>query len=184
MEIGGLEFDWDEGNRERCQTHGLSIREIESLFQSPLSVFPDPEHSREEERFIGIGKTDEDRSVFIVFTLRRRETKGCSFVQSARGTCTRKRSITLKKKLPRLKSDAEAEAFVDKADLTQFDLSEMRELRFELGPKTERVNMRLPKPLLDAVKARAARQKIPYQRYIRAVLEQAVGSPERKGPRA
>jgi uncharacterized DUF497 family protein len=73
MEISGPEFDWDEGNREKCQTHGLSIREIESLFQSPLSVFPDPEHSSEKERFIGIGKTDEDRSVFIVFTLRRRD---------------------------------------------------------------------------------------------------------------
>ena len=80
----------------------------------------------------------------------------------------------MKKKLLKLKSDAEAEAFVDEADLTQFDLSQMRELRFELGPKTERVNMRLPKPLLDAVKARAARQRIPYQRYIRAVLERAV----------
>jgi predicted DNA binding CopG/RHH family protein len=89
----------------------------------------------------------------------------------------------MRKKLPRLKSDAEAEAFVDKADLTQFELSEMRELRFELGPKTERVNMRLPKPLLEAVKARAARQKIPYQRYIRAVLEQAVARQDRKGQR-
>ncbi|HWM30400.1 MAG TPA: CopG family antitoxin [Methyloceanibacter sp.] len=84
----------------------------------------------------------------------------------------------MKKKLPRLKSDAEAEAFVDKVDLTKFDLSAMRELRFEFGPKTERVNMRLPKPLLDAVKAHAARQQIPYQRFIRAVLERAVGRPE------
>jgi predicted DNA binding CopG/RHH family protein len=81
----------------------------------------------------------------------------------------------MKKKLPRLASDAEAEAFVEKADLTEFDLSTMRELRFELGPKTERVNMRLPKPLLDAVKAHAAKQRIPYQRFIRAVLERAVG---------
>jgi predicted DNA binding CopG/RHH family protein len=81
----------------------------------------------------------------------------------------------MKKKLPRLESDAEAEAFIDKADLTTFDLSEMRELHFEFGPKTERVNMRLPKALLDAVKAQAAKQRIPYQRFIRAVLEKAVG---------
>ena len=81
----------------------------------------------------------------------------------------------MKKKLPRLESDAEAEAFIDKADLTTFDLSEMRELHFEFGPKTERVNMRLPKALLDAVKAHAAKQRIPYQRFIRAVLEKAVG---------
>ena len=41
----------------------------------------------------------------------------------------------MKKKLLRLRSDAEAEAFVDKADLTEFDLSEMRELRFEFDPE-------------------------------------------------
>ena len=85
----------------------------------------------------------------------------------------------MKKKLPRLRSYAEAEAFVDEADLTEFDLSGMRELRFELGPKTERVNMRLPKSLLDAVKAQAARQQIPYQRFIRAVLERAVARQDR-----
>ena len=84
----------------------------------------------------------------------------------------------MKKKRPRLKSDTEAEAFVDKADLTEFDLSRMRELRFEFSPKTERVNMRLPKSLLDAVKAQAARQQIPYQRFIRAVLEQAIARQE------
>jgi predicted DNA binding CopG/RHH family protein len=80
----------------------------------------------------------------------------------------------MKKKLPRLKTDAEAEAFVDQADLTQYDLSDMREFRFEVRPKTERINMRLPKSLLDAVKAQAAKQQIPYQRFIRAVLERAV----------
>lgn len=72
MEVDGLEFDWDEGNREKCQKHGLSTDDIESLFQRPLSVFPDPEHSSEEERFIGVGKTDQERSVFVAFTLRRR----------------------------------------------------------------------------------------------------------------
>jgi len=67
-----LEFDWDEGNREKCQKHGLSVRDIEGLFQEQLAVYPDPDHSTEEERFVGIGRTDEDRSVLIVFTLRTR----------------------------------------------------------------------------------------------------------------
>jgi CopG antitoxin of type II toxin-antitoxin system len=40
----------------------------------------------------------------------------------------------MKKKLPKLASDAEAEAFVVRVDLTEFDLSEMRELRFKIGP--------------------------------------------------
>ena len=81
----------------------------------------------------------------------------------------------MKKKLPRLKSDKQAEEFVEKADLTEYDLSGMRPLRFEFQPKTERVNMRLPTPLLDAVKARAKSQGMPYQRFIRQALEQAVG---------
>ena len=35
-----------------------------------MAAFPDPTHSTEEDRFIGIGKTKQGRSLFIVFTLR------------------------------------------------------------------------------------------------------------------
>ncbi|MCC7048241.1 MAG: BrnA antitoxin family protein [Alphaproteobacteria bacterium] len=80
----------------------------------------------------------------------------------------------MKKKLPRLRSDSEAEAFVADTDLTQYDLSEMKRMRFEFQPKTERVNMRLPKPLLQAVKTSAAKAGVPYQRFIRQALEVAV----------
>lgn len=83
----------------------------------------------------------------------------------------------MKKKLPKLRTDEEAEEFVANADLTEYDVSEFRSVLFEFQPKTERVNMRLPKPLLDAVKASAARAGVPYQRFIRQVLEAAVGRP-------
>jgi predicted DNA binding CopG/RHH family protein len=79
-----------------------------------------------------------------------------------------------KKKLPELKSDEEAEEFVAEADLTAYDLSGMRTVHFEFEPKRERVNMRLPRRLLDAVKAAAARAGVPYQRFIRQALEAAV----------
>ena len=46
--------------------------------------------------------------------------------------------------------------------------------RFEFNPKTERVNMRLSKDLLDSVKAHAAQVGMSYQRYIRHALERAV----------
>lgn len=75
----------------------------------------------------------------------------------------------MKAKLPKLRTDREAEAFVAKADL-----SEMRPVRFEFQPKDERVNMRLPRPLLEAVKATAARAGVPYQRFIHQALEEAV----------
>jgi predicted DNA binding CopG/RHH family protein len=80
----------------------------------------------------------------------------------------------MKTKLPKLKSHKEAEDFVAKSDLTQFDLSDMRVMRFEFQPKDERVNMRLPKPLLEAVKESAAAEGMPYQRFIRQALEAAV----------
>jgi predicted DNA binding CopG/RHH family protein len=81
----------------------------------------------------------------------------------------------MKKKLPELRSDEAAEKFVDNADLSEYDLSGMEMVRFEFQPKTERVNMRLPRPLLDAVKASAAKAGLPYQRFIRQALEAAVG---------
>ena len=80
----------------------------------------------------------------------------------------------MRKKLPRFKSDKEAEQFVEKADLTEYDLSGMRPTRFEFQPKSERVNMRLPRQLLDAVRASAAKAGVPYQRFIRQALEDAV----------
>ncbi len=80
----------------------------------------------------------------------------------------------MKKPLPDLKSDAEAEDFVQSADLSQFDLTGMRPAQFEFAAKDTRVNMRLPADLLDAVKVIAERQGIPYQRFIRRALENAV----------
>ena len=84
----------------------------------------------------------------------------------------------MKKRLPSLTTDAEAEAFVNEADLSEFDLSAMAPTRFEFAPNGARVNMRLPAPLLEAVKARAQSQGMPYQRFIRQALEQAVGRPK------
>ena len=40
----------------------------------------------------------------------------------------------MKKKLPRLKTDKEAEEFVAAADLTEYDLSVLRPVRFEFEP--------------------------------------------------
>lgn len=80
----------------------------------------------------------------------------------------------MKKPLSGSKTDDEAERFVADADLTEYDLSGMRLVRFEFQPKSERVNMRLPKSLLDAVKAAAAKAGMPYQRFIRQALENAL----------
>jgi predicted DNA binding CopG/RHH family protein len=82
----------------------------------------------------------------------------------------------MKKKIPAFKSDKQAEAFVERADLTQYDLSGATPVRFEFEKKEARVNMRLPEALLEAVKDRAKERGVPYQRFIRQALERAVAS--------
>ena len=80
----------------------------------------------------------------------------------------------MKKKIPTFKTDREAAAFVDKADLSQYDLSGAQLTRFEIKPKDKSVNLRMSEELYSAVRKRAARAGIPYQRYIRLTLERAV----------
>jgi len=80
----------------------------------------------------------------------------------------------MKKPIPELKSDAEAERFIATADLSQHDLSGFAPTRFEFHAKAAQLNMRLPQPLLDAVKERAKARGIPYTRFVRETLEQAV----------
>jgi predicted DNA binding CopG/RHH family protein len=81
----------------------------------------------------------------------------------------------MKRKVPKLASDEEAEAFLAQ-DLSKLDFSQFKPVKFEFEKKAARVNMRLPQRLLDTVKKRAAARKIPYQRFIREALEKAVVS--------
>ena len=80
----------------------------------------------------------------------------------------------MKKKLPNLKSDKEAEEFVERSDLTEYNLSGAKRVHFEFSKKSKTVTLRMPEELLKAVKDTAKREKIPYQRFIRMTLEQAV----------
>jgi predicted DNA binding CopG/RHH family protein len=79
------------------------------------------------------------------------------------------------KRVPKLKTDEEAEAFLDR-DLSKLDFSQFKPARFEFEKKTARISMRLPQLLLEAVKRRATTRKMPYQRFIREALERAVTS--------
>ena len=78
------------------------------------------------------------------------------------------------RKQPTLESDDAAERFVAEADLSEYDLSGFKSTHFEFQRKDTQINMRLPRSLLEAVKQQAARQNIPYQRYIRNLLERAI----------
>ncbi|MCH7499010.1 MAG: CopG family transcriptional regulator [Nitrospinae bacterium] len=80
----------------------------------------------------------------------------------------------MKKKVPKLKSDEEAEEFLDQ-DLTDYlDLKNFQRVSFEFQPKTKKINIRVSEELLEAVKKKAKRQKISYQKYIRKVVEESL----------
>jgi predicted DNA binding CopG/RHH family protein/uncharacterized DUF497 family protein len=166
-------FDWDAGNRAKCQKHGVSVAAIEGMFLGPIAILPDPGHSNQETRLKAIGFTTEGRAVFLIFTERRAVAAGWSG-RSAPVTCMRRRSGPMKKRLPALKSDRAAEAFVAEADLSAYDLSGLRLVRYELKPKNRAISVRLPDELLKAVRLRAKRAGVPYQRFIRIALERAV----------
>ncbi|MFO1392250.1 MAG: CopG family antitoxin [Steroidobacteraceae bacterium] len=58
--------------------------------------------------------------------------------------------------------------------MTRYDLRALTPARFEFAPKSARLNMRLPEDLLTAVKHAAADRGMPYQRFVRQVLERAL----------
>jgi len=81
----------------------------------------------------------------------------------------------MSKRVPRLTGDKASEKFLDQ-DLTEYlDPKHMQALTFEFQPKDAQLNLRLSEGLLDAIKARAAASGVSYQKFVRMVLERAVG---------
>jgi predicted DNA binding CopG/RHH family protein len=84
----------------------------------------------------------------------------------------------MKRKVPRMATDEEAEAFLGQ-DLSSLDFSQFKRVKFEFEAKSAQLNMRVPEALLEAVKHRAKALGIPYTRYIRQLIEEDVGKPRR-----
>lgn len=65
-------FQWDEGNSEKnWRGHQVTQLEAEQVFfNRPVLVSSDPKHSASEVRYFALGRTDADRKLAIVFTLR------------------------------------------------------------------------------------------------------------------
>ena len=84
-------FQWDEGNsRKNWDKHQVAASECEQVFfNQPLLVRDDVAHSELESRYYALGKTDADRLLFVVFTVRD------SFVRviSARDMSRRERQV-------------------------------------------------------------------------------------------
>jgi uncharacterized DUF497 family protein len=65
-------FEWDDGNLTKSwDKHEVSEGECEQVyFRQPLIVRRDKKHSKLENRYYVLGRTDAERLLFMVFTVR------------------------------------------------------------------------------------------------------------------
>lgn len=65
-------FEWDQGNiAKNWDKHDVSTGECEQIFfHKPLIVKRDSEHSELENRYYVLGRTNINRLLFAVFTVR------------------------------------------------------------------------------------------------------------------
>jgi predicted DNA binding CopG/RHH family protein len=77
------------------------------------------------------------------------------------------------KTVPHMTTDEEVEAFLEQ-DLSDLDWSQFRPVHFEFSKKTAQINMRVPEALLKEVKSQSSARGIPYTRFIREAIEQAL----------
>jgi uncharacterized protein len=79
-------FDWDENNiLKNWDQHNVSYWECEEIFfNKPLIIRHDKEHSDSETRYYALGKTDSDRKIFVVFTMRDTLIRPISFREMTR----------------------------------------------------------------------------------------------------
>ena len=77
LEHDAVGFEWDDGNKEKNWIrHGVSQQESEQIFfNRPLVVQDDELHSDVEPRFYALGRTDANRLLFVVYTLRGEEPR-------------------------------------------------------------------------------------------------------------
>lgn len=67
-------FDWDEANATKnWERHHVTPEEAEDVFfHDPFVLRSDPAHSQREKRYYALGKTGQERRLFVVFTIRKK----------------------------------------------------------------------------------------------------------------
>ncbi len=66
-------FEWDKWNIDKSyKKHGIAPNETEEVFlDEDVKIKKDFKHQEQEERFIAIGKTTENKMLFVVFAIRK-----------------------------------------------------------------------------------------------------------------
>ena len=69
-------FEWDSGNRRKNEVkHSVKPVEAEEVFlNNPLLISTDDKHSASERRYLALGKTNLERQLTVIFTLRQAAT--------------------------------------------------------------------------------------------------------------
>lgn len=72
-----IAFDWDKGNIDKnFKKHNVTNKEAEEVFgNKPIKILKDKEHSQKEDRFVALGETDNERRLYIVFTIRKEKIR-------------------------------------------------------------------------------------------------------------
>lgn len=71
-----LGFEWDKGNTGKNKGHGVEDNEAEEVFFDERKVILDDIlHSRNEPRFVLLGKTRKGRLLVVVFTIRSQKVR-------------------------------------------------------------------------------------------------------------
>jgi uncharacterized DUF497 family protein len=70
-------FDWDRGNKTKnWAKHKVNTKECEELFfNRPVIIYRDIRHSRRENRFGILGKTNKQRLLCLIFTVRKEKIR-------------------------------------------------------------------------------------------------------------
>jgi uncharacterized DUF497 family protein len=73
--MNAITFEWDENkNRKNQKKHKVSFEEAESVFYDDNArLIVDPEHSREEDRFILLGLSNKLRMLVVIHIYREKD---------------------------------------------------------------------------------------------------------------
>jgi uncharacterized DUF497 family protein len=140
-------FNWNDGNRENCQKHGVAIAEIEGVFKGAPQVAFDAVLKVMESRLLAIGRATNARYVLIAFAWRELESYRLIRPISARylhanGIDAGRSNLEA---IPQFVSDEDAEMFVGSTGLAGYDQSSFVPVRFEFLNEDARVRTHIPR---------------------------------------
>ena len=81
-----MQFEWNtEKAKANLKNHRVSFDEAKTVFDDPLFViFADPDHSFEENRFVIMGESNQNRLLVVSYTERPKSTRLISAREATR----------------------------------------------------------------------------------------------------